>query len=152
VSTGTELAGPLRPVRYADGRTEWHDLPRNTLDIRYEACASHHLACDCREAALAEDIGEYRAMFRELEQAILAAIDGHQTYAFTGTDDTGWSGVDEFAQCKCQACVIARSAHIGFSECMRQYREDCERRAEESRERQRALYAAIYANSDEVPF
>jgi len=150
--TGTEVAGPLRPVRYADGRTEWHDLPRSTLDIRYAACTSHHLACNCREAMLAEDIAEYRAMWRELEQAILGAIKGHQTYAFTGTDDSGWSGEDEFAQCKCQACVIARSAHVGFSECMQQHREAYERRAEECRERQRAAFAAIYADSDEVPF
>ena len=148
----TELAGPLRPVRYATGHVQWHDLPRNTLDIRYAACGNHHLACDCREAMQAEDINEYRMMFRELEQAILGAIKGHQTYAFTGTDDTGWSGEDEFAQCKCQACVIARSVHIGFSECMQQHRADCERRAAESCERQRALFAAMYADMDEVPF
>jgi hypothetical protein len=122
------------------------------MDVRYEACASHHLACDCREALLAEDINEYRLMFRELEQAILAAIKGHQTYAFTGVDDSGWGGEDEFGQCKCQACAIARSVHIGFSECMAQHREDYERRAEECRERQRAAYCAIYADTDEVPF
>ena len=149
---GKALVGPLRPVRYANGATRWHDLPRNTMDIRYAACASHHLACDCREALMAEDIAEYRAMFRELEQVILAAIKGHNTYAFTGTDDSGWSGVDEFAQCKCQACVIARSVHIGFSECMKQHREDCERRAAESRERMRAIYVAQFADTDEVPF
>jgi hypothetical protein len=152
MTTGAELVGPLQPVRYAGGRTEWHDLPRNTLDPRYADCFAHHLACDCREAWLAEDIGEWRLMFRELERAILAAIKGHQTYAYTGTDDSGWSGEDEFAQCKCQACVIARSAHIGFSECMRQQRAAYERRAAESRERQRAAYAAFYADLDEVPF
>jgi hypothetical protein len=148
----TDIVGPLQPVRYADGRTDWHDLPRNTLDIRYAACISHHLACDCREALTAEDVAEYRAMFRELEQAILAAIKGHQTYAFTGADDTGWSGEDEFGQCKCQACVIARSVHIGFSECMRDHRADCERLAAESRERNRVLYVAMFDGSDEVPF
>jgi len=150
--TATELVGPLRPVRYATGRTQWRDLPRNTLDIRYAACGNHHLACDCREAMLAEDIGEWRAMFREVEQVVLAAIRGHQTYAYTGTDDSGWSGEDEFAQCKCQACEIARSAHIGFSECMGQQRAAYERLAAESRERQRAAYAAFYADLDEVPF
>jgi hypothetical protein len=152
VAAGTALVGPLRPVRYADGRTEWHDLPRNTLDIRYAACNDHHLACDCREALLAEDTAEYRAMWQELEQAILDAIEGHQTYAFTGTDDSGWSGEDEYAQCKCPACVIARSVHIGFSECMRQHREAYERLAAESRERARAAFAAIYDGTDEVPF
>jgi hypothetical protein len=152
VSTGTEVAGPLQRVNYVTGPPQWHDLPRNTLDVRYEACASHHLACDCREALLAENITEYRAMFQQLEQAILAAIKGHQTYAFTGTDDSGWSGEDEFAQCKCPACAIARSVHVGFSECMRQHRAAHERLAEESRERQRAAYAAAYADTDEVPF
>jgi hypothetical protein len=150
---GAALVGPLRPVRYADGRTDWHDLPRSTADIRYAACMSHHLACDCREALMAEDIAEYRAMWRELEQAILAAIEGHQTYAYTGPDDAGWTGVDEFAQCKCQACAIARAAHVGHGECMQRHRADWERRAAESRERQRARYAAMYPpGSDEVPF
>jgi hypothetical protein len=147
-----ELTGPLRPVRYADGRTDWHDLPRNTMDVRYAACSNHHLACDCREALLAEDIAEYRAMFRELEQAILDAIKGHQTYAYTGPSDTGWSSDDEFGQCKCQACVIARAVHVGFSECLRQRRATGERLAAEARERDRAYFAATYPDMDEVPF
>jgi len=147
-----ELVGPLRPVRYADGRTEWHDLPRNTIDIRYAACHDHHLACDCREAMLAEDIAEYRAMFRDLEQAILDAIKDHQTYAYTGQSDTGWSAEDDFGQCKCQACQIARAAHIGFSECMRQRMEASERAAAEARERDRAWWARNQPDMDEVPF
>jgi len=147
-----ELVGPLRPVRYADGRTEWRDLPRNTIDIRYAACHDHHLACDCREAMLAEDIAEYRAMFRDLEQAILIAIKGHQTYAYTGQSDIGWSAEDDFGQCKCQACAIARAAHIGFSECMRQRMEASERAAAEARERDRAWWVRNYPDMDEVPF
>ena len=147
-----ELVGPLRPVRYADGRTEWHDLPRNTLDIRYEACAIHHLACDCREAMLAEDITEYRAMFRELEQAILDAIQGHQTYAYTGQSDTGWSSEDEFAQCKCPVCAIARAAHIGFAETMRQRLEASKHLEAEATERDRAWWARNHPDLDEVSF
>ena len=146
------LVGPLQPVCYANGPVTWHDLPRNTLDVRYAACGNHHLACDCREAQQAEDIGEFAAMWGEIRQVILAAIKGHQTYAFTGTNDTGWSGVDVFAQCKCQACVIARSAHVGYIECMQDHRRDCERLAAEARERNRVAYAAIYDGSDEVPF
>lgn len=109
------MVGPLQRVRYAGGVTEWHDLPRNTIDIRYSACGNHHLACDCREASLAEDIGEYRVMYRELETAILVATAGHATWAY---DANGWD--DEFAQCKCRACGIARTARIGFAETMRQ--------------------------------
>jgi hypothetical protein len=104
------LVGPLQPVRYADGATEWHDLPRNTIDIRYSACGNHHLACDCREAALAETIGEYRAMYRELEQAITAAIEGHPTWAYSRD---GYSE-DEAGQCKCPVCHIARKCFVGY--------------------------------------
>ena len=147
-----ELAGPLRPVRYADGRTDWHDLPRNTLDIRYEACASHHLACDCREALLAEDIAEYRAMWKQAEQAVLAAIKGHQTYAYTGQSDTGWSGPDDFGQCKCPACAIARAANIGFAECMRQRYAASRRQAAEAAERDREWWARNHPELNEVPF
>jgi hypothetical protein len=108
----TALVGPLQPVRYATGPTEYHDLPRNTLDIRYEACASHHLACDCREALLAENEGEWRGMFRAIEAALLDAIKGHNTWAYTRNG----LEADPFAQCKCQACAIARKCHVGFLE------------------------------------
>lgn len=136
------LAGPLRPVRYADGATEWHDLPRNTLDIRYAACGNHHLACDCREAMLAEEIAEYRAMFRETEHAILAAIKGHLTWAYT---PDGYE--DEMARCKCPACVIARAAHIGYVECMNARTVDTLRLQAEARRRDRHYY-----DLNEVPF
>jgi hypothetical protein len=146
------VVGPLQAVRYANGPTEWHDLPRSTLDIRYAACGNHHLACDCREALLAEDIAEYRGMFRQAEQAILAAIEGHQTYAYTGSSDTGWSSADDFGQCKCPACAIARAAHIGFSECMQQRLAASKRLEAEARERDRAYFTALYPNLNEVPF
>ncbi|MGH3402464.1 MAG: hypothetical protein ACRDRJ_08135 [Streptosporangiaceae bacterium] len=147
------LVGPLRPVRYATGPTEWHDLPRNTLDGRYAACGNHHLACDCREAAQAEDINEWRLMFRELERAILDAIKGHQTYAYTGLRDSGLGGDDdEFAQCKCQACGIARAASVGFSECMSARREAYDRLADQAAERDRAWAQANYSYTDEPPF
>ena len=138
-----ELAGPLQRVRF-NGVTEYHDLPRNTLDPRYEACPAHHLACDCREALLAEETGEYRAMYRELEQAILAATEGHQTYAFDEFGDE-----DEFAQCKCPACGIARAAFVGFSETMRQREEAAARQSAEAARRYRGAH---HINLKEVPF
>jgi len=146
------VVGPLQPVRYASGPTEWHDLPRSTLDIRYAACGNHHLACDCREALLAEDIAEYRGMFRQAEQAILAAIEGHQTYAYTGSSDTGWSSADDFGQCKCTPCGIARAAGIGFAECMQQRREFYEAVNARGEEYDRARYAVLYPGPEEVPF
>lgn len=148
-----ELIGPLPVIRFVDGTRQVYAVPRNTMDIRYAACRDHHPACDCREALLAEDIAEYRAMLREAEQAILAAIEGHQTYAYTGQSDTGWSAEDDFGQCKCPACVIARAAHVGFSECMLQRREASDRLQAEAVEHDRARYAAAYAAyTDEPPF
>lgn len=147
-----ELVGPLPVIRFMDGTRQAYTPPRNTCDIRYAACKDHHPACDCREALLAEDITEYRAMYRELEQAVLDAIKGHQTYAYTGRSDTGWSADDEFGLCKCQACAIARAAHIGWSECMRQRREASGRALAEAQEQDRAFYARNFPYSDEVPF
>lgn len=147
-----ELVGPLQPVRYNGGHrtvVTWADLPRNTCDIRYAACGSHHLACDCREAQQAEDISEYRAMYRELETAILAAIRGHQTYAY---DAWGWD--DELAQCKCQACGIARAAHIGFTETLHQRlaADAAANEAAADRAREAARYYRMFPDLDEVPF
>lgn len=98
----TALVGPLQPVVY-NNRVDYRDLPRNTLDIRYEACGNHHLACDCREALLAESEGEWRHMYNALETAILDAIKSHNT----------WDEI-EANRCQCQACAIARSCHVGF--------------------------------------
>lgn len=111
VSAVTALVGPLSPVRYATGPTRWHDLPRSTLDIRYTACGSHHLACDCREAMLAEDAAEWRAMYRQLESALLTAIKGHPTWAY---DERGFT--DEAGECKCPPCLIARETFTGYTE------------------------------------
>lgn len=104
------LVGPLQRVRYADGATEHYDLPRNTLDIRYSACGNHHLACDCREAMLAETIAEWRAESEMLQNAIAEAIKGHPTWAYSRD---GYS-TDPLGECKCQLCHIARQCHIGY--------------------------------------
>ena len=146
------LVGPLPVIKFMDGSTQAYTVPRNTMDIRYAACSGHHPACDCREAHLAEDIHEYRTMYRELEQAVLAAISGHQTYAYTGRSDTGWHGEDVFGQCKCQACVIARAAHVGGGQCARQYLESSRQLEFERRERDREYYARNFPKMDEAPF
>lgn len=119
------LVGPLSRVWYA-GETapRYHDLPRNTLDLRYEACPDHHPACACREAMTAESFGELRAEIDAMYNAILAAIRGHQTWAWTPDGER-----DEFAECKCAACGIARAARVGFRDCKRQ-REEATRRAD----------------------
>jgi hypothetical protein len=87
------------------------------------------------------------------EQAILAAIEGHQTYAITTPSDSGWTAVDEFAQCRCQACAIARAARIGFAECMRQRAAFYKGIAARSADYDRVRYAVMFPpGSDEVPF
>jgi hypothetical protein len=86
------------------------------------------------------------------EQAILAAIAGHQTYALTAPRDSGWMAVDEFAQCKCTPCGIARAAGIGFAECMQQRRDFYEAVNARGEECDRARYAVLYPGPEEVPF
>jgi hypothetical protein len=148
----TELVGPLPLIRFSDNSVQAYTPPRNTGDIRYAVCTDHHPACDCREAHLAEDISEYRTMFRELERAILDAIKGHQTYAYSGESDAGQIVEDTFGQCKCPVCAIARAAHIGHAECLRQHREAWARVAAERAEADRAYCIATYPDLDEVPF
>jgi hypothetical protein len=100
-----ELVGPVDVVSFHGGPDTWaqrraknfrlprvtHKLPRNTLDPRYRACVFHRLACDCREAELAENINEARDEYLALRNALHRAIHGH-------TVET----------CRCGACGIAR--------------------------------------------
>jgi hypothetical protein len=148
-----DLVGPLSRVWFADSWQRPHryyDLPKSTLDLRYKACADHHPACDCREADIAESFAEHKAEFDELYNAVLAAIKGHQTYAFT----PGGSR-DEFTECKCGACGIARAARVGWFECRRQREEaDARHQREVWKRRNRgATLAPVYPYADiEVPF
>lgn len=137
-----ELAGPLQRVYFNDLAPRYYDLPRNTLDLRYEACAAHRTACDCREALINEAFGEHMAEIRAMETAILAAVSGHRTWAWT---PDGWP--DEYSQCKCQACTVARAARVGRVQCMQETRENEERLSAEMRRRDRHYY-----DLDEVPF
>lgn len=87
-----------------------------------------------------------------IERVILAAIKGHQTYAYTGESDGGWISVDSFAECKCLACRIARAARIGHSECQRQRRETYARLMADAAEHDRAKWKRNHPDWDEVPF
>lgn len=60
------------PIRYRP--------PRDTMDPRYAACRRHWVACDCREAHMAEDRAELRAYAaenRRFEEAIDAVLALH---------------------------------------------------------------------------
>lgn len=144
------LVGPLARVWFSEPwphGARYYDLPKSTLDMRYSACIDHHPACDCREATIAESFAEHKAEFDELYNAVLAAIEGHQTYAFT----SGGSR-DEFAECKCPACGIARAAQVGWFECKRQREEaDARRRRDVWKRVHRATLAPVYPYF-EVPF
>lgn len=146
------LVGPLPAIRFHDGTRQAYDVPRDTLDIRWAACTDHHPACDCREAELAEHIGEYHAEYKAITSAILAATEGHQAWAWTTVGEMGEYVEDEFAQCKCQLCAIRRACHIGRSDCMRAEREARQRLNDAARERQAARYAQMFPDMDEVPF
>ena len=105
-----ELVGPLRRIRFADGTVRGYDVPRNTLDIRYDACGNHHLACDCREALLAENEGEYRGIIDDLHDAIVAATAGHPVWDITRP----WGPQDR--ACQCPMCKLRRDKRIRFFE------------------------------------
>ncbi len=99
----TELVGPLPVIRYADGTRQAYSPPRNTMDIRYAICKDHHPACDCREALLAEDIGEYRAERADVVAAFAAELQDHATWPPWRDDPDR-----EFQVCSCTGCRIAR--------------------------------------------
>lgn len=94
--------GPDRMARrLADaGHRIDYDVPKNTLDPRYAACTDHHVACDCREADLAEQLGEHRMEWRAVHVAARQALAGHQVY---GRDE------DERDACLCSGCAIQRA-------------------------------------------
>lgn len=75
-----------------------YDVPRNTLDDRYEQCTDHHVACDCREAEQAEQLNEYQMEDKRLRDTLNEVLAAHDLY---GTDD-GRPG------CLCTGCQIAR--------------------------------------------
>ena len=96
----TFIGGPRRPWG-SPSPSVAYDRPKNTLDPRVEACTDHHVACDCREAALAEDLSEFRAEFNAIKQAFSMVLAGHPTRT-----------KGDAKPCQCSGCQIARIAHI----------------------------------------
>ncbi|MFF4417523.1 hypothetical protein ACFYY8_33780 [Streptosporangium sp. NPDC001559] len=80
-----------------------YPLPKSTLDPRYAACIDHRTACDCREAAHAEGLAEWRAERARAQRVFNDVLRGHQTFAWTPEGDR-----DVVAECKCSGCEIAR--------------------------------------------
>jgi hypothetical protein len=98
------LVGPVKRVVFQYGPRATsvnYDVPANTGDSRYALCLDHHVACDCREADLAELIGELRGMLRQFDAAFDAVLSGHPT---------GSSYDPDTNNCQCTGCRIARAA------------------------------------------
>lgn len=104
-SMSTALVGPLRRIHFRDGTRMVADPPRNTMDARWQACTDHHLACDCREAELAEEIAEQHAVRGEVEKAAQRVLAGHRIDAWSADGS-------RFAGCECTGCRLAREAHL----------------------------------------
>lgn len=96
-------------ISFWDGTRIAYDVPRDTLDKRYAACASHHPACDCREAERSEDLAELRARLDEIEEAALEVLAGHHAYAWRRNPV---SDEEEAVHCMCTGCQIARRGHL----------------------------------------
>lgn len=113
---GAESVERARPTALVRLETVWFQsrhplkvepLPNNTLDLRYTACHSHHLACDCREAQFAEDGSEYRYELAQAREVFNRDLKGHATWAYTSDGER-----DEFRECKCTGCGIARQLYF----------------------------------------
>lgn len=89
---------------------------------------------------------------------ILAAIKNHQTYAqytYYGPSDLAFTGTDEFGQCKCLPCAVARKADIGRPQCQRQRGIADRRHMADVAERDRKYweqYRLDHPETEEVPF
>ena len=77
--------------------------PTDTTDPRYSRCVDHHLACDCREAELAEQSREQRLDRWELRDRLSVLLDGHPTVVTDGFN----SRAD--LCCQCEGCKLARA-------------------------------------------
>ena len=83
-------------VQFRDGTRVHYATPFNTLDPRYTTCTQHRVACDCREAELAEDRAELNAGLRELRQVFRRVLAGHPE------------------DCMCTGCQIFRESRLHF--------------------------------------
>lgn len=143
MSDSKALVGPLPTIAFRGGPIPWwsqgerqaYQPPRNTLDLRYALCADHHPACDCREAEFSEERQEFIAEFGEAKKVFAEVLAGHQTYAW---DEFGER--DEFGECKCTGCEIARRTNFRQSYHVSSERHEANKAAREKREARRDRY------------
>jgi hypothetical protein len=94
------------PGRLTDRPHVAYTVPRDTCDPRYAACTEHHVACDCREALLSENINEYRIEVRDHQSAAWRTLQGHQVAYPAGVHP------GTFPLCLCSGCVIHRECWL----------------------------------------
>ena len=104
----TDVVGPVNVVHFGPfGRagSVIYTPPGNTCDPRYDACTSHHVACDCREAEMAEQRAEWRDEYKGVQEAFDQVLAGHST-AIMGAPNPYTGESDN--PCACTGCQIAR--------------------------------------------
>ena len=99
----TDLVGPV--VRFRGQQLPVPQTPpHDTCDgERWAQCTDHHLACDCREAELAENYSELRHDFNAVSTALRAAIADHPTLVKTRGGNRRRD-----LECRCTACHVVR--------------------------------------------
>ncbi|WP_280452274.1 hypothetical protein [Nocardia cyriacigeorgica] len=99
------LVGPL--VRFRGEQVAvTSSPPRDTRDPRYLSCTDHRLACDCREAELAEQLTDYRLEFEQMRDLFDALTESHPTRV----EVDGVRRAD--LECRCPLCVFGRQARL----------------------------------------
>ncbi len=122
----TELVGPVPTIRFQGGsraERQAYEVPRDTMDPRYAACTEHRPACDCWEAELAEQIGEYRAEQEAVRRAAARLLVGHRLKDWQDDnkrsraelgDELWWRYAhgDGPLACQCLGCQLARAGDL----------------------------------------
>lgn len=122
------LVGPVPTITFQPGsRAERraYEVPCDTMDPRYAACTEHHPACDCREAELAEQLGEYRHEQLSMRRMAARLLIGHRLHDFgdlfagrrtrdENGDELWWHYIsgDGPLACQCTGCQLARAGHL----------------------------------------
>lgn len=109
--TTKALVDPTKTVTFRGGprlapdQSVNYSIPRDTCDPRYRLCIDHHVACDCREAEMAEDRNEWRHARKEQQEAFDQILAGHPTRIWSDEGNT-------MVGCQCTGCQLARALHI----------------------------------------
>ncbi len=107
VLTSTDLVGPVSTIRFHDGTRQAYDVPQDTRDPRFKACAYHHPGCDCREAERSEQINELRGELKGIADAARKMLEGHAIWAY----EDGPNGERQVG-CMCTGCQIVRASYV----------------------------------------